>query len=77
MNLSGSFIEKISTDDFLKQHNLPPTNLVIHLEIGLRTYSRAFLTDLLERDVKPLPHRDGKVRIDLRANGLAAIRLMN
>ena len=43
----------------------------------MRTYSRAFLTDLLERDVKPLPLRDGKVRIDLRANGLAAIRLMN
>jgi hypothetical protein len=46
------------------------------LEITVEGYSKAVQTDLLERDLKPLPVTGGKVTVDLRANGLAAVRLV-
>jgi hypothetical protein len=45
-------------------------------EIRLSGYREAILTDLLERDLKPLPIRDGHIMLDLRANGFAAVRLI-
>ena len=33
------------------------------------------LTDLLERELRPLPVRDGRVTVDLRAHGFCALRL--
>ena len=45
-------------------------------EIRLSGYREAILTDLLERDLKPLPIRDGHIVLDLRANGFAAVRLI-
>jgi alpha-mannosidase len=45
-------------------------------EIRLSGYREAILTDLLERDLKPLLIRDGHIMLDLRANGFAAVRLI-
>ena len=45
-------------------------------EIRVSGYREAVLTDLLERDLKPLPIRDGHITVDLRANGFAAVRFM-
>jgi hypothetical protein len=44
-------------------------------EIRVSGYREAILTDLLERDLNPLPIRDGHITLDLRANGFAAVRL--
>jgi hypothetical protein len=44
--------------------------------VDVRGYKRAILTDLLERDLKELPIRDGAVTVDLRRFGLAAMRLI-
>jgi len=46
------------------------------LAITVEGYSKAVLTDLLERDLKPLPITGGKVTLDLKPNGLAAVRLV-
>jgi len=46
------------------------------LAITVEGYSKAVQTDLLERDLKPLAITDGKVTLDLKANGLAAVRLV-
>jgi hypothetical protein len=45
--------------------------------LGIRApgYREAALTDLLERDLKPLAIHGGSVTVDLKANGFAAIRL--
>ena len=45
-------------------------------EIRVSGYREAILTDLLERDLKPLPIRDGRITLDLRAHGFAAVRLI-
>jgi len=45
-------------------------------EIRLSGYREAILTDLLERDLKPLSIHDGRITLDLRANGFAAVRLI-
>jgi hypothetical protein len=45
-------------------------------EIGVSGYREAVLTDLLERDLNPLPIRDSHITLDLRANGFAAVRLI-
>jgi len=45
------------------------------IEIGVSGFRKAVLTDLLERDINPLEIQDGKVRVDVRGNGLAAVRL--
>jgi len=45
-------------------------------EIRLPGYREAILADLLERDLKTLPIRDGHIMLDLRANGFAAVRLI-
>jgi alpha-mannosidase len=45
-------------------------------EIRLSGYRDAILTDLLERDLNPLPIHDGHITLDLRANGFAAVRLI-
>jgi len=46
------------------------------VSIGVAGYRKAVETDLLERDLKPLPISDGKVQLDLRAHGLGAVRLV-
>ena len=46
------------------------------LEITVEGYSKAWLTDLLERDLKPLAITGGMVTLDLKPNGLAAVRLI-
>jgi alpha-mannosidase len=46
------------------------------IEIGSPGYRTAISTDLLERDQKPLEIRGGRITIDLKANGFAAIRLI-
>ena len=46
------------------------------LAITVEGYSKAVQTDLLERDLKPLAITSGKVTLDLKANGLAAVRLV-
>ncbi|MDW8077350.1 MAG: hypothetical protein RMJ16_00525 [Thermoguttaceae bacterium] len=46
------------------------------LEIGLQGFGRACLTDLLERDLGPLTINKGMVRVDLKAHGFAAVRLL-
>ena len=45
-------------------------------EIRVSGYGEAILTDLLERDLKPMPIRDGHIMLNLRANGFAAVRLI-
>ena len=46
------------------------------IEIRVPGYREVVLTDLLERDRKRLDIRDGRVTVDLKAYGFAAIRLM-
>ena len=45
------------------------------LTIDAPRWRRAVLLDLLEREKGPLPITEGKLRLDLPANGFAAIRL--
>jgi hypothetical protein len=45
-------------------------------EISVRSFKRAILTDLLERDIKELKVEGGAVKIDLRPHGFAALRLL-
>jgi alpha-mannosidase len=46
------------------------------LAISVRSFKRAILTDLLERDIKELKVEGGAVKIDLRPHGFAALRLL-
>lgn len=46
------------------------------LDIEIPGFRRAFRTDLLERDLEELPVVGGKVTVELRARGLAALRLL-
>ena len=46
------------------------------ISIGLRGYSKAILTDLLERDCKELKIIDGKVTVKMNPNGFCALRLL-
>ncbi|MCX5638163.1 MAG: glycosyl hydrolase-related protein, partial [Planctomycetota bacterium] len=46
------------------------------ISIGLRGYSKAILTDLLERDCKELKIIDGKVIVKMNPNGFCALRLL-
>jgi alpha-mannosidase len=46
------------------------------VSIGVAGYRKAVETDLLERDLKPLPISDGRVQLDLKAHGLGAVRLV-
>ena len=46
------------------------------LEVAVSGYREAFLTDMLERTIKPLPIRNGRVAVPLNARGFAAIRLI-
>ena len=46
------------------------------VSIGVSGYRNALLTDLLERDRHSLPIVDGRISIDLPANGFAAIRVV-
>ena len=46
------------------------------LAITVEGYSKAVQTDLLERDLKPLAISGGKVTLELKANGFAAVRLV-
>ena len=45
------------------------------IEIRVPGYREAMSTDLLERDRKRLDIRDGRVTVDLKANGFAVLRL--
>jgi len=45
------------------------------LAVEVRGCSRAIRTDLLERDLEELPIRNGRISLDLRAKGLAGLRL--
>jgi hypothetical protein len=46
------------------------------LDLPVTGYKQAFLTDLLERNIQPLPIKNGRVHVDLKANGFAAVRLV-
>lgn len=46
------------------------------LKIQVHGFSRAFQTDLLERDLHPLTVANGELTLELRALGLAAVRLL-
>jgi alpha-mannosidase len=46
------------------------------ISIGVSGYREVFQTDLLERDLHPVPIVDGKISIELPANGFAAIRVV-
>jgi len=46
------------------------------LAVGVAGFRRAVRADLLERDLGPLPIRNGQVIIDLPASGFAALRLV-
>ena len=46
------------------------------LEVNVNGYREAILTDLLERTIKPLPIRNGRVAVPLIARGFTAIRLI-
>jgi hypothetical protein len=46
------------------------------VSIGVSGYRDAFQTDLLERDLHSVPIVNGRVSIDLPANGFAAIRVV-
>lgn len=46
------------------------------VSIGVTGYREAYQTDLLERDLHPVPIVDGKISIELPANGFAAIRIV-
>jgi hypothetical protein len=45
------------------------------IDIRVQGYREVMLTDLLERDQKRLDIRDGRVTVDLKANGFATFRL--
>jgi alpha-mannosidase len=45
------------------------------IDIRVQGYREVVLTDLLERDQKRLDIRDGRVTVDLKANGFATFRL--
>ena len=45
------------------------------IDIRVQGYREVVLTDLLERDQKRLAIRDGRVTVDLKANGFATFRL--
>jgi hypothetical protein len=45
------------------------------LQVTVTGYREAILTDLLERDIGPLPIREGHFTLELKANGFAAVRL--
>jgi hypothetical protein len=44
--------------------------------LDLHGYREAFITDLLERNIEPLQIKDGKVSVNLRANGFLGLRLL-
>jgi hypothetical protein len=46
------------------------------IELAAAGYRKAIQTDLLERDIQPLPVEDGRVRLELKAHGFAALRLL-
>lgn len=46
------------------------------LPVRVQGYRQAVRTDLLERDVQPLPIEAGQIQMDLRANGYAGLRLV-
>jgi len=46
------------------------------LELGVAGFRKAVLTDLLERPIRPLPIRNGRIAIDLKPNGFAAVQLV-
>ena len=46
------------------------------LTVSVPGYSRAIRTDLLERDLEPLPIENGEVKLPLLANGFSAVRLI-
>ena len=46
------------------------------LTVAVPGYRRALLTDLLERDLRPLPIEQGKIMLPLAARGFAAVRLV-
>jgi hypothetical protein len=46
------------------------------ISIGVKGYTRAVQTDLLERDIRELPIAQEKLNIDLRAFGFGAVRLV-
>jgi hypothetical protein len=46
------------------------------LTIFVAGYSRAIRTDLLERDLEPLPIEHHEIHLPLAANGFAAVRLL-
>jgi hypothetical protein len=46
------------------------------ITISVAGYSRAIRTDLLERDLEPLPIQHHEIHLPLAANGFAAVRLL-
>jgi len=46
------------------------------LTVSVGGYSRAIRTDLLERDLEPLPIEHRQIKVPLAANGFAAVRLI-
>ena len=46
------------------------------IDLVVSGYRKAIQTDLLERDIQPLPVEDGRVRLELKAHGFAALRLL-
>ena len=47
------------------------------VDINVKGYRRAVRTDLLERDRRKLRILRGKVQVDTRAHGFAAVRLLD
>jgi len=46
------------------------------IDLAVSGYRKAIQTDLLERDIKPLPVEGGRVRLELEAHGFAALRVL-
>ena len=46
------------------------------LGVRVRGYSRAMRTDLLERDLEPLPIVNGRLNLNLRGHGFGSVRLV-
>ncbi len=47
------------------------------IEVNVAGFGKAVQTDLLERDLQPLPVENGRVRLELKPHGFAAVRLRN
>jgi hypothetical protein len=47
------------------------------IELSVAGYRQVVRTDLLERDIQPLAIENGRVRLELKPHGFAAVRLRN